>query len=59
MENTLVEMMSSFIDLSNEEKEGILEAFPIKTFEKDSNLLKEGQIAKNAFFVIKGCVRKF
>tara|TARA_R110002049_G_scaffold14886_6_gene61955 strand:- start:2774 stop:3352 length:579 start_codon:yes stop_codon:yes gene_type:complete len=59
MKNTLVEMMSSFIDLSSEEKQGILNAFPIKTFLKDTDLLKEGQIAKDAFAVIKGCIRKY
>ena len=59
MENTLVEMMSNFIDLNNEEKQGILEAFPIKTYKKGTILLKEGQIAKDAFLVIKGCVRKY
>jgi len=59
MENTLVEMMSSFIELTDEEKQGILEAFPIKTYTKEMNLLKEGQIAKDAFLVIKGCVRKY
>ena len=59
MENTLVELMSSFIDLTKEEKQGILDAFPIKTYNKDTNLLKEGQIAKDAFFVIKGCLRKY
>ncbi len=59
MENTLVEMMSNFIDLNNAEKQGILEAFPIKTFTKESFLLKEGQIAKDAFVVIKGCIRKY
>lgn len=31
MKNTLVEMMSNFIELTEEEKQGILEAFPIKT----------------------------
>lgn len=59
MENTLVELMSSFIELTNEEKQGILDAFPIKTYTNETNLLKEGQIAKDAFFVIKGCVRKY
>ncbi len=59
MKNTLVEMMSSFIDLTNDEKQGILEAFPIKTYLKGANLLKEGQIAKDAFLVIKGCIRKY
>ncbi len=58
MKNTLVEMMSSFIDLTSEEKQGILEAFPIKSYVKETNLLREGQIAKDAFVVIKGCVRK-
>jgi signal-transduction protein with cAMP-binding, CBS, and nucleotidyltransferase domain len=59
MENTLVNMMSNFIELTDEEKKGILEAFPIKTYTKETNLLKEGQIAKDAFLVIKGCVRKY
>ncbi len=59
MENTLVEMMSSFIKLTDEEKQGILEAFPIKTYTKGTNLLKEGQISKDAFFIINGCVRKY
>lgn len=59
MENILVDMMSSFIDLNKEEKDGIIEAFPIKTFAKETLLLKEGQIAKDAFVVIKGCIRKY
>lgn len=59
MENTLVEMMSNFIDLTDDETQGILDAFPIKTFTKDTFLLKEGQIAKDAYVVIKGCIRKY
>lgn len=59
MENTLVEMMSNFIDLTDDEKQGILDAFPIKTFTKESFLLKEGQISKDAFVIIKGCIRKY
>jgi len=59
MKNTLVDMMSGFIDLTNEEKQGILNAFPIKSFTKGTSLLKKGQIAKDAFFVIKGCIRKY
>ena len=59
MKNTLVEMMSGFIDLTNEEKQGILDAFPVKSLKKGTILLKEGQIAENAFLVIEGCVRKY
>ncbi len=59
MKDTLVQLMSSFIDLTNEEKQGILEAFPVKSYTKGTALLKEGQIAKDAFFVIQGCIRKY
>ena len=59
MKNTLVELMSDFIDLTNDEKEGILKAFPIKSFKKNAILLKEGEVAKDAFLVIKGCIRKY
>ncbi len=59
MENTLVEMMANFLELTDEEKQGIIEAFPIKTFAKEAILLKEGQISKDAFVVIKGCIRKY
>ena len=59
MKNILVELMSNFIDLTDEEKLSIMAAFPIKTFDKGTPLLKEGQIAKDAFLVIKGCVRQY
>ena len=59
MKNILVEMMSNFIDLTNDEKNGIIEAFPIKTFKKGDDLIKEGQIVKDAFLVIKGCLREY
>jgi len=59
VENTLVEMMSNFLDLTDDEKQGILEAFPIKEYAKGANLLNVGQVSKDAFLVIRGCVRKY
>ncbi len=59
MKNTLVDLMSNFIELTDEEKESILEAFPIKTVQKGTDILKVGDIAKDAFFIIKGCVRQY
>lgn len=59
MDNTLVDMMAGFIDLSNAEKQGIRDAFPIRTYAKETVLLKEGQVAQDAFFVIKGCIRAY
>lgn len=59
MENTMVEMMSNYVDLTEEEKQGILDAFPIKSYLKGTILLKENEIAEDAFCVIKGCIREF
>jgi CRP-like cAMP-binding protein len=51
--------MSNFIELNEEESKSIEEAFPIMNFEKGHELLKTGQVAKDAFLVIEGCIRKY
>lgn len=51
--------MSQMTSLSADEVKSIEESFPIKTFNKDHLLLKEGMIATDAYFVIKGCVREY
>lgn len=45
--------------LSEEEKEAIKDSATIKVFEKETILLREGQIAKECYFVLKGCVRQY
>lgn len=59
MNHILIEMMSQMTSLTEEEKMDIEQSFPIKTYGKGTNLLKEGQVAKNAYFVIKGCIREY
>jgi CRP-like cAMP-binding protein len=59
MNHVLVEQLSQITGLSEEEKQAIEHSFPIKTFGKGTFLLKEGQIARDAFLVIEGCVRKY
>ncbi len=59
MNNILVEQMSRLTKLSEEEILAIEQSFPIKTFDKGTYLLKEGQIAKDAYFVIEGCIRRY
>lgn len=59
MKNILVETMSQLTRLSEEEALAIEQSFPIKTFGKGTYLLKEGQIAKDVFLVVQGCVRKY
>ncbi len=58
-EHILVEIISQLTTLSEEEKSDIENSFPIKTFNKGTYLLKEGQIARDAYLVIEGCVREY
>ena len=59
MSNSLVEQLSQFTPLSAEEIAAVEASFPIKVYEKGFFLLKEGQIAKDAYLLIAGCVRKY
>lgn len=59
MEHILVQMMAALTPLSEDEKAAIVESFPIKTFEKGTYLMKQGEPAREAFFVIEGCIREF
>ncbi len=55
----LVEMLSQITPLTEEEQLDIQNSFPIQTCDKGTYLLKEGQIARDAYFVITGCVREY
>ena len=59
MEHILVKFMSQLTSLTNDEKKSIEDSFPVKTFKRKHLLLREGMIANNAFFVIKGCIREY
>lgn len=59
MEHILVQILSQMTNISSEEEEGIKESFPIRDYSKGAYLLKENAIAKDAYFVIKGCIREF
>ncbi len=51
--------MSELTQLSENEKMDIENSFPIKTYKKGAFLIKEGQIARNAYYVIQGVVREY
>ncbi|MBM1106241.1 Crp/Fnr family transcriptional regulator [Aurantibacter crassamenti] len=59
MTNILVAQMNQLTKLSEEEALAIEESFPIRSFDKGHFLLQQGQVAKDSYFVIKGCVRKY
>ncbi len=59
MKHILVELMSQLTHLTEEEMLAIEESFPIRTFSKGTFLLKEGQVATDAYYVIGGCIRSY
>ena len=59
MENDIVKLISRFLTLTEEESISFVECIPIKSFEKGTILLKEGQISRESYFVIEGCIRKY
>ena len=59
MVNHLIEFLSSYGSLSKRSIEVILKYNIIKEFNKNDILLKEGQYAKECYFVLKGCLRSY
>mgnify|MGYP003644397605 CR=1 FL=1 len=59
MENEIVRLISRYLELTNEEASAFAECIPIKSFKKGDILLREGQICRDSYFVIEGCVRKY
>lgn len=59
MSHFLVELMSNLTSLSDQEKKDIEMSFPIETYNKGTLLIREGQYSKNAYHVIKGCIREY
>jgi len=59
MKNEFLEYISTFIELTEEEKDTIIELDNFKSFKKGTYLLKEGEIANYYYIVVKGCLRSF
>ncbi|GJM62848.1 Crp/Fnr family transcriptional regulator [Persicobacter diffluens] len=59
MQNLLQQYLQAFDILSAEEVELIVRESDIRFFPKGSILLREGEIARHCYFVLKGCVREF
>lgn len=59
MDDVILEFISQYIELSEEEKRAITSQNLIVSYKKGEVLLSEGQMAKDCFFVLKGCVRSY
>ena len=59
MEHPIVQYLSKYITLTDEQAQAIARESLVKTYEKGTILLRKGAVSKNCFFVLKGCVRSY
>lgn len=51
--------LNKFITVTDEEYTSIVSFFQVLEVKKKQNLMLEGEICRNMYFVVKGCLRKF
>lgn len=59
MENYLFDFIERYMPLTEEEKRAIVDLDIIRSFKKGTVLVKEGDIIKSGYLVIKGCLRSY
>jgi CRP-like cAMP-binding protein len=59
MQNLLFDFISKYVSLSEDEKNAIISLDVFRAVKKGTDLLKEGQISNEGFFVLKGCIRTY
>ncbi|WP_343486151.1 Crp/Fnr family transcriptional regulator [Allomuricauda sp. d1] len=59
MDEAIFDFLSKYIDLTKEEKAILKEQNLFKSFAKGTVLLKEGELAKECFFILKGCMYSY
>lgn len=59
MEKEIIKFMSRYLDLTDEEKNIILELDLATSYKKGTILLKEGEYSDKGYFVMKGIVRYY
>lgn len=59
MQDKLLEFISKYISLTEEEKNALLSLNLFHSVKKGTVLLKEGKKSKESYFVLKGCIRVY
>lgn len=59
MMDTLINYFERHIELNTLEKEFLCENIPVRNVNRNEIILSEGNVSKEFFFVIEGCVRLF
>lgn len=58
-EQEIIRYISQFMPLSEQEAVDIVKNLKVKSFKKGAILLKEGQVVKLCYFVLRGCIRQY
>ncbi len=59
MQDALLEFISKYVSLTEEEKDAIVSLDIFRSVKKGTVLLREGQLSKDSYFVLKGCIRTY
>lgn len=59
MKNILIDFLSKYVSLTEDEKNAIVSLDLFHSVKKGTILLKEGQKSKDSYFVLKGCIRTY
>lgn len=59
MQEILFDFISKYISLTEEEKTAIFSLDMFRSVKKGTILLEEGQISKDSYFVLNGCIRTY
>lgn len=59
MDNTVIDFLNNFDILTDEEKKQIAERLNVHRYKNGETIIQEGQISKDCYFVLKGCVRQY
>lgn len=59
MKRILLQYMTRFTTLNEEEQQAIVEDILIKEYKKGTVLLRQGAVPTQCYFVLKGCVRQY
>ncbi len=57
LDHVLLNFFEKYVILTDDEKKALIDLAFFKSFTKGTILLKEGQLSKDGFFVVKGCLR--
>nr|WP_288835564.1 Crp/Fnr family transcriptional regulator [uncultured Flavobacterium sp.] len=59
MQQILFDFLTKYVPLTEEEKNAIVSLDIFRSVKKGTVLLEEGQITKESYFVLQGCIRKY